>query len=63
MGSLRQKLGMMTYTVVVNGTMIYMGSKEDCQSIALNLQVAGVPYCGMSVNRASMITSYEARLE
>ena len=53
----------MTYTVVVNGTTIYMGSKEDCQSIALNLQVAGVPYCGMSVNRASKVTRFEARLE
>ena len=63
MGSLRQKLGLMTYTVVVNGTTIYMGSKENCQSIALNLQVAGAPYCGMSVNRASKVTRFEARLE
>ena len=53
----------MTYTVVVNGTTIYVGSKEDCQSIALNLQVAGAPYCVMSVNRASKVTRFEARLE
>lgn len=63
MGILHQKLGLMLYTVVVNGTTIYEGSKEDCQSIALNLQVAGVPYCGMHVNRNSKITAFEARLE
>lgn len=31
--------------------------------IALNLQVAGVPYCGMHVNRNSKVTAFEARLQ
>lgn len=63
MGSLRQKLGMMTYTVFVNGTLIYMGTKEECQSIALNLQTAGISYIGMTVSHSAKLTKYEARSE
>ncbi len=63
LGSLRGKLGLMIYTVVVNGTTIYIGSKEECQSIALNLQTAGIPYVGMSVSHSAKVTKYEARSE